>query len=123
MGVCILRYKAPTAFTTYFVVSILGLFLAPKCAGYYIVLFGIYPLIKLFIERIRNIVIEYIIKFAVWNVNIYGMYIFLNALGQGSLFDLGTFWIWLCAIAVMLIYDLLFGIFINAFYSTYSKYL
>ena len=123
MGICILRYRSLVAFTTYFTVSILGFFLVPKYAGYYIVLFGIYPLVKLYIEKIKNIVIEYIIKFLVWNIHLSGMYIVLNALGQGALFNLTTFWIWICAVVLMLIYDLLFGIFINAFYSTYSKYL
>ncbi|MBR5507964.1 MAG: hypothetical protein IKV88_07965 [Clostridia bacterium] len=123
MGICILRYKSLTAFLTYFAVSALGLFLAPKCAGYYIVLFGIYPLLKLYIERIKNIIVEYIIKFVVWNIHLTGLYIVLNALGQGALLNIATFWIWLCGIVLMLIYDLVFGIVINAFYSTYSKYL
>ena len=123
MGVCILRYRSLVAFVTYFAVSVLGLFLAPKCAGYYIVLFGIYPLLKLYIEKIRNIVIEYAIKFIVWNIHLVGLYVVLNALGQGSLLNIATFWIWICGIILMLIYDLVFGIVINAFYSTYSKYL
>ncbi len=123
MGVCILRYKTMTSFITYFAVSVVGLFLAPRCIGYFIVLFGIYPLLKLHIERIKNIVIEYIIKFFVWNIHLVGLYIVLSALGQGTILNIATFWIWLCAIALMVIYDLVFGIVINAFYSTYSKYL
>lgn len=123
MGICILRYKTLTAFLTYFAVSALGLFLAPKCAGYYIVLFGIYPVFKLYIEKIKNITIEYMLKFMIWNIHLTGLYIVLNALGQGTLLNIATFWIWLCGISLMVIYDLVFGIVINAFYSTYSKYL
>ena len=123
MGVCILRYRSLVAFVTYFAVSVLGLFLAPKCAGYYIVLFGIYPLLKLYIEKVRNIAIEYVLKFIIWNIHLAGLYVVLNALGQGSLLNIATFWIWLCGIVLMVIYDLVFGIVINAFYSTYSKYL
>jgi len=123
MGICILRYKSLAAFLTYFAASAISLFLAPKCAGYYIVLFGIYPIFKLYIERIGNIYAEYVVKFVIWNIHLTGLYIVLNALGQGELLNIATVWMWICGIVLMVIYDLVFGIVINAFYSTYSKYL
>lgn len=125
MGICILRYKGPTAFSVYFAVSLLSVFVLPNklIAWAYLSVFGIYPLFKLYIEKINNITLEYIVKFIVWNIHLFGVYIILSALGQNSLFDMGTFWVWISGIILMLAYDLVFGIFINAFYKTYYKFL
>lgn len=125
MGICILRYRGLAAFTTYFAVFMISVFAVPNklLAWSYASVFGIYPLLKLYIERINKIVWEYIVKFFVWNIHLFGMYIILSAFGQNSLFDIGTVWIWLCGIVLMLAYDLVYGIFINAFYKTYYKYL
>ncbi len=125
MGICILRYRTKTALISYIAVSVISLFLVPnKVVGFaYIVIFGIYPIIKLYIEKIRNIITEYILKAIVWNIHIFFSYVVLVALGQNTLFNIGQFWIWLCVMVVFLAYDLVFGIVINSFYRTYSKYL
>lgn len=125
MGICILRYKGLTAFTSYFAVSLLSIFFLPNklMAWMYVAVFGIYPLFKLYIERINNIAVEYIVKFFIWNLHLFAIYIILSAMGQNSLFDIGTLWMWLCGIVLMLAFDLVYGIFINGFYKTYYKFL
>ncbi|MBO5370961.1 MAG: hypothetical protein J6B23_09850 [Clostridia bacterium] len=127
MGICLLRYKTLTAILTYVSVSLISILILPKANQLmpwcFVAVFGIYPIFKLYIEKIKNITIEYIIKFFVWNIHMFAMYVILSAFGQNSLFDLGTFWIWIAGIAVMLTYDLAFGIFINGFYRTYYKFL
>ena len=125
MGVCLLRYKGATAFCVYFVASVLCVFIVPNklIAWLFVTIFGIYPLIKFYIERIRNIIVEYILKFIVWNIHLFLIYIVLSALGQNSLYNIASFWFWISGIFLMLVFDLLYGIFINAFYKTYYKFL
>ena len=125
MGICILRYKTMPAITTYLAVSVISVFVVPNklVAFAYIVICGIYPIVKLYIEKIRNIVLEYILKFISWNIHIFFLYIVLAAMGQNSVFNVGRFWVWVCMILVFLAYDLVFGIVINSFYRTYYKFL
>jgi len=125
MGVCILRYRGSAAFAAYFAVSVLSVFILPNklMAWSYAALFGIYPLIKLYIEKMRSIVAEYIAKFIVWNLHLVALYVVLSAFGQNSLMDLGTFWAYFAGIIMLLAYDLVFGICINSLYKTYYKYL
>ena len=61
--------NAKWAFFTYVSVAVLCLFITPdKEAGLlYILLLGYYPLVKMFIEKISNKVLEWIIKLAVYN--------------------------------------------------------
>lgn len=112
---------------TYISVSVISLLIIPKAnlivSLAYTSVFGIYPIVKLYIEKIKNMKIEYIIKFLIWNIHLFLVYVILSAFGQNSLFDLGTFWVWLGGMGLMLAYDLIFGIFINGFYRTYSKFL
>ena len=61
--------NAKWAFFTYVSVAVLCLFITPdKEAGLlYILLLGYYPLIKMFIEKISNKVLEWIIKLVIYN--------------------------------------------------------
>jgi len=123
MGICLLRYKGKTAFLVYLVVSLLAIFLVPNklLAWIYVSVLGIYPLLKYYIEQIKNIVLEYAVKFIVWNIHLFFLYIILSALGQNELYDIATFWMWLIGAFLMFAFDLLYGIFINAFYKTFYK--
>ena len=58
------------AFLVYFVVSVLSvLLLADKEAAlYYITFLGFYPIVKGLIEKSKNMVFQYIIKFSVFNL-------------------------------------------------------
>ncbi len=64
--------NARWAFFTYVSVAVLCLFITPdKEAGFlYIILLGYYPLIKMYIEKISNIVLEWIIKLGIYNAMI-----------------------------------------------------
>lgn len=125
MGICILRYKLAVALITYISVSLLGFFIIPNklVAFGFVALFGIYPILKLYIEKLQNIVLEYVLKFLVWNIQLVVLYIILAAFEMNAIFDVSYFWLWLAGIVLLLVYDLLFGIFINGFYRTYYKFL
>lgn len=125
VGICILRYKTAAAVVLYMAVSLLSLFIIPNkfISLAFAAIFGIYPILKLYIEKLKNITAEYIIKFVVWNIQLVAMYIILKALGQDSFWDFGMFVLWIAGIFLLCFYDFAFGIVINAFYKTYSKYL
>lgn len=67
----VIEYGCKWATSVYIVVSILSLFfvLDKEAASYYILLFGYYPIIKAIFEyRIKNKFVQYVLKFAVFNV-------------------------------------------------------
>ncbi|MBQ4527109.1 MAG: hypothetical protein II998_03460 [Clostridia bacterium] len=123
-AVCILKYKTGTAIISYFAVSFLSLFiLSDKLIAFaYIVIFGIYPVVKYFVEKLKNIIGEYIIKFIIWNVELFAVYVVLSAFGQEDLMSIANFWFWLGGIILLAAYDLVFGMFINGFYRTYYRF-
>lgn len=67
--ICILRSNLKTGFLVYIATSILGFFLVPlNYFLMYSMFFGIYGIIKYFIERIRKTHIEIILKFGFFNI-------------------------------------------------------
>ncbi len=125
MGICILRYKTAVAAVVYAAVSLLSLFIIPNklISLIFVSVFGIYPIIKLYIEKLSNITVEYVIKFIVWNIQLVVLYVIFCALGQDSFRDFGMLLVWIAGLFILCLYDFAFGIVINAFYKTYSKYL
>lgn len=125
VGICLLKYKFLSALICYIAASVLSVFILPNkfIALAFFVLFGNYPVIKLYIERIKNIVTEYIIKFFAANVYLFAIYIVLKALGESSFFDFNLLILYIAGIVLLLFYDLVFGFVINAFYKSYYKYL
>lgn len=125
MGVCVLKYRPYVSLLTYFAVSLLSFFILPNklMAFMYILVFGVYPIVKFYIEKLHKIVFEYIFKAIFWSIEILGIYVVLSALGQNALLDLGNTWFYLGSMILLLGFDLVYSIFINGFYKTYYKYL
>ncbi len=78
--------NAKWAFFTYVSVAVLCLFITPdKEAGLlYIMLLGYYPLLKMFIEKSKNKVIEWIIKLVIYNTLIVIYYQIIIRVVTGS---------------------------------------
>lgn len=125
MAICLLRYKFTVYIASFIAVSFLSLFIVPNkfIPLAFFGLFGNYPAIKLWIERIKNITLEYIIKFIAANIYLFIIYVVLKALGEASFFDFNIAVLYIAGIVLMLFYDLVFGFVINSFYKTYYKYL
>ncbi len=125
IGICLLRYRLSCAFLCYVAASAVSLFLVPDkfVPLAFIALFGNYPIVKLYIEKIRNITAEYIFKFIVANIYIFMAYIILQALGEQAFFDFSMIILYFAGLVLLLFYDLVFGFVINAFYKSYYKYL
>jgi len=89
--------------------SILALLLIPDkfCALMYAILFGLYPIIKALIERIRRKVPEYLLKLAFFNVVFSVLFLTMKTAVLGSLpTALSVVWVlYLVGNVVFLIYD------------------
>ena len=60
---------------TYIVTAALSLIFAePEAKFMYVLLFGYYPVLKAYIERIESKVLQYVIKFAVFNAAVLAVY-------------------------------------------------
>ena len=90
-------------------VSLLSFLLLPGkfCALLYTALFGLYPLVKLLIERLRKRGMEYLLKLVFFNASFTLIFLIMRAAVLDSLpAALGTVWVlYLVANVVFLIYD------------------
>ncbi len=123
IGICILKYKTLCALLAYVATSVVTVFIVPEMSLLFSVLFGIYPIIKLYIEKLKNIVAEYVIKFVFANVFLVALYVVLKAVDRVHIWDFGLPLLWIVGIVALLFYDLMFTVVINAFYKSYYKYL
>ena len=73
-------------------VSILALLLLPDkfCAVLFLVLFGLYPMVKAVAERMKQPVLQYVVKFAFFDAALSLLLLFARALVLGSLPDVIT---------------------------------
>ena len=93
-------------------VSILSFILIPGkfCALMYTVLFGLYPIVKAFLERLRKKPVEIILKLIFFNISFTMIYLIMKTAVLGSLpAILSVVWLlYLVGNVVFLIYD--FGV-------------
>lgn len=87
------------------------LFAEKEAALLYILFFGYYSIIKVYIERIRNVVLKYVVKLVLFNGVIALIYLLLaGILGiEGEFAGLGTAMLavlWLAANFVFVVYDI-----------------
>ena len=122
-GICILRYKTVCYLMSYIFVSVTTLFIIPDVTLLYIALFGIYPIVKLYIEKSHKILIEYIMKFIYWNISLVALYIIIRAVDNIYLWDFNGVMLWFVGIILLAFYDIMFSLVINALRKMYSKYL
>ena len=123
MGVCIIKYKIYTATVTYLAVSVLSLFLMHHklIAFAYIIVFGIYPIVKLYIEKLRNIVLEYLLKAIVWCIELFLAYVVFS-INYSDLLQQALYVYVIVGVISLFAYDMLFGMFINGFFHKYKKF-
>lgn len=82
--VVVIENKASTAWIVYCAVSLLSVFIVPdkEAALMFIAFFGYYPIIKESLEKIKSKSVEYLAKFAIFNVAIISSYfIIINIIG------------------------------------------
>lgn len=104
--ISIIRTSIKNTIFVYIASSILSFFLVTiNIAMYYILFFGIYGIIKYFIEKLRNMPIELILKLFIFNILLAVIYF----IGISLLINLDVkfplYIIWIIAQVVFLIYD------------------
>ena len=120
--VCIIRSNIKTSIFVYISSSLIAFFLVPINISFlYFVFFGVYGIIKYFIERIRKEKLEIVLKVVFFNIAfIIGFIIMQNVLGiniiaglevlMSRFFDtsartIATIILWIVAQPIFLIYD------------------
>lgn len=77
---------------TYFASAVItALFAEPEAKMLYIMFFGFYPILKAVFEKIKSRVLEYLLKFLVFNIAIIGAYGLIASFIGVSLDDMGDF--------------------------------
>lgn len=104
------------AWSVYGAISALAILITPdrEAAAMFVLFFGYYPILKSVLERIRSRVVEYILKFVVFNVAIVASYlIIINVLGISEILEefgeLGKYGVWIMLVmgnVVFLLYDI-----------------
>ncbi|NLO83123.1 MAG: hypothetical protein GX094_08730 [Clostridiales bacterium] len=110
----------------YATTSSLSFFMLPSksIAIAYIAFFGLYGIIKLFCEQIKNLVIGWIAKFAAFNICLAAMYLLANAvITQGISSKIPMPILWLAAQALFLIYDLVYTMFIDLYRTRIERFM
>ncbi len=80
----VIEFNTKWAFAVYFVVSVLSFLLAgdKEAVLYFILFFGYYPILKSFFERVKSKILQWILKYALFNAGmIASFYIGIFLLG------------------------------------------
>lgn len=104
--ITILRSNIRTACIVYVATSLMSFFIVPlNYSIMYILLFGIYGIVKYFIEKLRKLPVEIILKLLFFNVVLILGIIFMNAFIGDLKIDLPTWLLYIAAQIAFLIYD------------------
>jgi len=122
--ISIIRTSIKNTLLVYIASSILSFFLVTtNIAIYYTLFFGIYGIIKYFIEKFRNIFIELIIKLIAFNL-LLGIAYLITKSFLGIISPEFSFWIlWIIAQGAFLVYDYALTLAISFFLSRFHKHI
>lgn len=121
--ICIIRSSVKTGFLVYIGSTALGIFIIPiNIIIYYGLFFGIYGIIKYYIERIRKLPLEIILKLVIFNIIFIIILTIIKMLLGSVLTTLPLWLLWILAQPVFLIFDyaltLIIGYYLNRFHKT-----
>ena len=124
IAVAIIESGSKAGWLFYLATSLLSFIIVPDKLGLvpYVIFFGMYGLIKYYIEKLNKIVIEYVLKFVYFNICAGIAFIAVSELfGYGMTTKLP--W-WLLVIAleiVFFIYDFVYTLFINYYRAKFKR--
>lgn len=95
-GLCIMVLVIETnykyAFLAYFASAVIVFLIAePEAKMLYVLFFGYYPIVKALIEKIKSRILEYVVKFLVFNMSVISAYFLLSKLFAFEISELGNF--------------------------------
>ncbi|MBU3103123.1 hypothetical protein [Clostridium gasigenes] len=119
--ICIIRSSVKTGFLVYIGSTTLGFFIIPiNIIVYYGLFFGVYGIIKYYIERLRKLYLEIILKLIIFNI------IFIISFTVATLFlgnvviNIPLWLLWLLAQPTFIVFDyaltLIIGYYLNRFH-------
>ena len=120
--ICIIRSNVKTSIFVYITSTIVSFFILPiNYSLMYALFFGVYGLVKHFIERMNKMTIEIVIKLVFFNISLTIGLAALNLLGVNleMKFSLGI--IYLLAQPVFLVYDYALSVLISMYYRKFHK--
>ncbi len=122
--IAIIRTSVKSSILIYIASSILSFLLVPtNIAIYYMLFFGLYGIIKYFIEKIRNFPIELLSKIIAFNILLTIIYLITKSF-LGIIPPNIALWIlWLAAQIIFLIYDYALTLAISFFLNKFNKHL
>ena len=122
--ISIIRTSIKNTILVYIASSVLSFFLVPtNIALYYTLFFGIYGIIKYFIEKIKIIPLELLLKLIAFNVSLWIIYLIAKSF-LGILSPKFSLWILLLgAQIVFLVYDYALTLAISFFLKRFNKYI
>lgn len=114
IGLCVVTINVKFSAIAYVAVSVLGIFILPNkvIAVIFALFFGNYPIAKLYIERINNVVRLWLVKIIVFNIYAIISYFVISSFVNVEI-NFAIPIIVLIANAVFVIYDIAFSIFVN----------
>ena len=120
--IAIIRGNLKTAFFVYIGTSSLSFFLLPiNYALMYIFLFGIYGIVKFFIEKLNKLPLEILLKLIYFNILlILGLFFINNFLSYFNI-NMSIYLFMICANVVFLIYDYALTVFLTYFFEKINK--
>ncbi|WP_297421143.1 hypothetical protein [Clostridium sp.] len=121
--ISIIRTSIKGTMLVYLASSVLSFFLVPtNIALYYTLFFGIYGIIKSFIERLKNLPIEILLKLIAFNILLAIMYVVIsNFLGIFNI-KYPLYLLWIISQIVFLIYDYALTLIISFYLNRIHKY-
>ena len=71
LSIIVIEQSQKQAFSVYIITSLLSAILAvdKEAVAYYIFFFGYYPIIKSYLERIKNKILQFVLKLSVFNIS------------------------------------------------------
>lgn len=120
--ISIIRTSIKNAILVYIASSILSFLLIPKnIAVYYALFFGIYGIIKYFIEKIRSIPLEILLKLISFNLLLGITYLITKSFLSFVYPNISLWLLWIAAQVVFLIYDYALTLAISFFLRRFNK--
>ncbi len=120
--ILLIELNSKWAFAAYVATSILGLILMPKFESTYLFVgfFGFFPIIKGYLENIPTRGLEYVVKFAIFNLTMVLVFLLVLALGMPleGMEVFGPYTVWI----LLLLANLMFFVYDIALSRLYGEY-
>jgi hypothetical protein len=122
--ISIIRNSLRSTILVYIASSIISFFLVPiNIALYFTLFFGIYGIIKYFIEKLRNIFLELLLKLIALNILLIIIYfVMINFLGN-FVISFSLYLVWIISQIAFLVYDYSLTLIISFYLNRIHKHL